>query len=676
MNSDSTLLWQIKAAPAMPPLTLLDDANITAISNESHGRNFDFAEGITGSGQLTFLGANNQTHQFSVANPGWSGGLVTGVGQNARTRFVAAAEGSLGTGDVTIGASTDLRIDDNDGSGGGNAIDDAASLSLNGSGRDQSPAVKLIMDGSDTVNQAFIDTLPLPAGTYGSIGTAATVDNEVTWIEGPGVLTVLSVAADSTPPQVAAIESPPAMSPIFGTPTIPYTVTFDEDIDAATVDAADFVSIGNAPFSIGAITKTSVSPLPAVFTIEVIPGGAGTVQLQIPESATISDTAGNALATPVDDDVVYTLDTSPQPSKETITIVGSAEGSGIGGGGDKTLVTGFDASSGDKLVVVVGGEHGNPQSTGGQFNSMTYNGVSMTRVVHEEAGIPTAAIFYLDDPAAASPGDIVVNQGNHNGTCFGVYLLSGTAPGVGIANKSTSDGVGLITSASQAMVIAGVLNAGPDGGNGASNMAADPPLTEDTQSDLTSGNRWVSFSFGSAIIASPVAETYSFSGAASNHLLATVAVEIPAAASGGGTDPYDTWAGGFTGLADPGPEIDFDGGGLPTGIEWVVGGDPTNPNDDPGLAPSIDNATSPGNLLFVFRRTTEAGADANTAIVVEYGSDLVGWTPAVDAVDGVSVVTETDGFGAGVDKVTVSLPQALASDGKLFARLNVQIATP
>ncbi|MFZ9938525.1 MAG: hypothetical protein ACO3JG_15915, partial [Luteolibacter sp.] len=48
--------------------------------------------------------------------------------------------------------------------------------------------------------------------------------------------------------------------------------------------------------------------------------------------------------------------------------------------------------------------------------------------------------------------------------------------------------------------------------------------------------------------------------------------------NGGGTpgDPYGSWAAGpWSGtLTDDSPTLDFDGGGLETGIEWVVGGGP------------------------------------------------------------------------------------------------------
>ena len=140
---------------------------------------------------------------------------------------------------------------------------------------------------------------------------------------------------------------------------------------------------------------------------------------------------------------------------------------------------------------------------------------------------------------------------------------------------------------------------------------------------------------------------------------------------------YSVWAGGFPGLTDPDPTLDFDGGGLATGLEWVLGGDPTDPSDDAGLVPTIDATSDPdGKLLFTFRRNIDAHEDENTTIMVEYGNDLVGWTAAVHEGEGAEDITISvvpNGFGTGIDAVTVALPQALAADGKLFVRLNVEV---
>ena len=135
---------------------------------------------------------------------------------------------------------------------------------------------------------------------------------------------------------------------------------------------------------------------------------------------------------------------------------------------------------------------------------------------------------------------------------------------------------------------------------------------------------------------------------------------------------YAAWTTGpFLGtLSNTNASIDFDNGGLATGIEWVVGGDPTDASDDAGKAPTVSEDGT--YLVFTYNRTDAANDDANTSIVVEYGSSLTGWTTAQNAVAGV-IINETPGSPS--DVVEVKIPMSLAVGDKLFARLNV-VVTP
>jgi len=138
---------------------------------------------------------------------------------------------------------------------------------------------------------------------------------------------------------------------------------------------------------------------------------------------------------------------------------------------------------------------------------------------------------------------------------------------------------------------------------------------------------------------------------------------------------YQFWAGDpggtFLGtLTDPSVDADFDGGGLSTGIEWVLGGDPTDGSDDAGRAPAFHN-NDPDNFTFTFRRRDVAHADPDTTIQVQYATGLNGWNDAIHGGNGVNIDDATvpeDGFHT----VVVSIPKTLAGpDGKLFARLKV-----
>jgi hypothetical protein len=98
------------------------------------------------------------------------------------------------------------------------------------------------------------------------------------------------------------------------------------------------------------------------------------------------------------------------------------------------------------------------------------------------------------------------------------------------------------------------------------------------------------------------------------------------------------------------------------------------------LAAAFSDTTAlDGKYRFVYRRTAEAHEDDSTTIVVEYGTDpgAGSWLPAAHQGIGPDEITITvleDGFGEGVDRVTVALPPSLAASGKLFVRLAVTVA--
>ncbi|WP_193213406.1 beta strand repeat-containing protein [Luteolibacter marinus] len=136
-------------------------------------------------------------------------------------------------------------------------------------------------------------------------------------------------------------------------------------------------------------------------------------------------------------------------------------------------------------------------------------------------------------------------------------------------------------------------------------------------------------------------------------------------------DAYLSWE-GANGIAGAGADADSDLDGIENGIEFVIGGDPSGPGSDSNglLVPATTDATY---LNFVFRRTDES---APYGPYVQYGSDLSGWTTAVPGepvLNPVIIDEVNDDFGAGVDRVTVRIPRALATGDKIFARLRIDI---
>ncbi|MBN8458249.1 MAG: choice-of-anchor D domain-containing protein [Verrucomicrobia bacterium] len=133
--------------------------------------------------------------------------------------------------------------------------------------------------------------------------------------------------------------------------------------------------------------------------------------------------------------------------------------------------------------------------------------------------------------------------------------------------------------------------------------------------------------------------------------------------------PYEqyistTW--GITGT-DAAPDADADHDGLENAVEFVLGSDPTK--TEPNMAPTL--ATTATDLTFTFRRTTASAPDNPVA---QYGSDLTNWTPAQHGQNGITITTIPNGFGAGVDSVSVTIPKSLATGSGLFVRLAVSVS--
>jgi autotransporter-associated beta strand protein len=164
-----------------------------------------------------------------------------------------------------------------------------------------------------------------------------------------------------------------------------------------------------------------------------------------------------------------------------------------------------------------------------------------------------------------------------------------------------------------------------------------------------------------------VAGTAATVSVSSGNLIMTVATASSTA--------YDTWATsqGLSGAAAD-ASADPDADGLSNALEFVLGGqpNPANPGSNSlGLLPTV--TTNAGKLLFTYRVSDLSLTQPGVAITPEYGSSLTGWAQALDGVLGVTITVTNDGFGSGIDKVEVSIPQSLATDAKLFARLKVTL---
>jgi hypothetical protein len=179
----------------------------------------------------------------------------------------------------------------------------------------------------------------------------------------------------------------------------------------------------------------------------------------------------------------------------------------------------FDARGSDKLVVIVTGEHGFNQTANGQINDVTYDGVSLTKLVdrnpiHYAAGPPEVLvddtandIWYLDDPGSVySAGLISVNATTRgNVTVFG---LSGTATGAGntVIGPRDSNSADLVTSAGSIVIASYGL-----GGSGNTAQLSGRSWNGDVQvSAQENGSNWDGHITGYSLNVAAGNATYSF----------------------------------------------------------------------------------------------------------------------------------------------------------------------
>jgi autotransporter-associated beta strand protein len=130
-------------------------------------------------------------------------------------------------------------------------------------------------------------------------------------------------------------------------------------------------------------------------------------------------------------------------------------------------------------------------------------------------------------------------------------------------------------------------------------------------------------------------------------------------------DSYASWAGdpaqGLTAGVNDGPNDDPDLDGIPNLLECALAGPPMVASR--AILPVL--AKQPGTWTFEYDRSVLSRPPATTQIV-EYGSDLTGWTQVTIPAESNGIVTVTP--GTTIDRVKVTLPTPGA---RCFARLKL-----
>ena len=136
---------------------------------------------------------------------------------------------------------------------------------------------------------------------------------------------------------------------------------------------------------------------------------------------------------------------------------------------------------------------------------------------------------------------------------------------------------------------------------------------------------------------------------------------------------YGSWA--VDNVLDEGTAADdYDGDGVPNGIEYVLGGTKDTNDLDRLAKPGITSIGGVEYFVFTFHRD-QASTTPDTTVEIEVGTTLAAWpdvyTVGADTAGSTPGVTVTDN-GDGTDTVQLAVPKA--PDAAKFARLKVTIA--
>lgn len=302
MQTDSRLLFRSgnnngSAPTDIPEIKLLGNAQVTMNEGSEPAEDFDFAHGINGPHRFTLRGNSGQDALLTAPNT-FNRMVASDSGGTFNIR--AQATGSLG-GNITInsyngGAAAFLFVEAPD------AISDAAAVDLNG----DTGTTLITMDADDTIDTLTINGFPYPAGTYGRIGTPGSVDNQVTWIAGNGILTIASDTGGSGGSIFLEISDNAIDSELFisNQSTIAYTLWFNKP-GTFSGGPADFFSVGSANVIVDSVNQISDQEVRVVVTALT----KGTINLQSNGSVSFTDLFSSTLNGPfVDDNTILMRD--------------------------------------------------------------------------------------------------------------------------------------------------------------------------------------------------------------------------------------------------------------------------------------------------------------------------------------------------------------------------------
>jgi len=634
-TNDLDLGTGIVALPASRQITV--NGSVLTLSGLISGTGFGLTK--VGTGTLALTAANIYTGSTTVN----AGTLVLGNGGIA---------GNVGTGAVVISSGSTIRFNRS------NLIDNKTNSRM----RNVSGAGTIVIDGGGTFfnypgsGSGFAETGSWNAFTGNLIVRGGsefqTIRNGATAM-GTGSVTLGDATTSGTLSQIEGTWSWTTPIQITG-PDNHITNRSDTTQTRALKLQGILSGSGNVTFTDAAASMTNAE-LGFVLTAANTLSGTITIGATVP--VRVGGVPGNTDAT-------------------AANLVAAASGSlGSATVTDNGILT-FSRSDSHSVANTISGTGqvviGLSNITGTTTQAVTFTG---TKTYSGATTVKNGALFLNTTLASSTVTVAAAGTLGGTGTAGGPVSVSGTlAPGVGGVGALSTGALTLGTSSTAAFdinttattsdVVHVTGNVTLGGGALSLNDVAAATLTGATKLTLITYSGTLTGTF------SGLAEGATVSVGSNSfviHYNDSNAVTLSAG------DAYSTWTAshGLTG-ADAARDADPDHDGVKNVLEFLFGTEPNPANAGAASLASLPTVTEDATMLhFVYHRTSASVSSVTP--VVQYSSTLGSWTAASDGVNGVTIQTTTDGFGTGVDMVTVNMPLTLGSGGKLFARLFVAV---
>jgi autotransporter-associated beta strand protein len=433
--------------------------------------------GSTGTGNITM----NSTSKLFVYGSTGSGNITINNGATL------LGTGIIG-GNTTIAAGGKLAFNLNSSPASHDKLELGASRSLTFSGSSQVTVTGFASTGTYTL-------LTAPGGISGSVPSLVYPDGWVAGLSIVGnnlVLTVEYSGVFPNPPTLVSIADDKSGGSVDVYTPITYTVTFSEDMNDNTVSSADFGNAGTASVQFGDITETA----PGVFTFQVIPNSAGTLQLRINAGASLQSTAGLNLNT-----------TNALLDDNTLTVTVPVHGV-------------LAVTSGDFSTI---GDPGGPFSpTSKTYTLNNYGSQSLDwSATKSVAWLNLSSSGGTLAPGASTTVTVTPNSNANSltvGSYFDTVTFANTTSGAGNGLGNTTRGVSLTVNGLPVVVTLGNLYQTYDGTPKAVSVTTSPQKTYSLTYNGLSGAENVPIDAGSYDVVATVTES-GYTGSASGTLL-------------------------------------------------------------------------------------------------------------------------------------------------------------